>query len=169
MIIALIALSASLVVIGNFARMPWLNPITALVAPWLTVMLLASIPGTLNPLLSAGLWAMVLTGFTATAVGSLTGWFVSDTRRLGTNALQQNLIAAIALRAFALGRVSALPVLVMLIVWSFFVNAILGDFRYLYLTIIASIGLPWILYGSKSVIGLGQHEMRTMRGGFLPR
>lgn len=84
MIVALIALSAALVVIGNFARMPWLNPITALVGPWLTVMLLASLPGALTPALTPGLWTLMLTGFMGTAVGALFGWFVGDTREIGS-------------------------------------------------------------------------------------
>ncbi|MGO4186357.1 O-antigen polymerase [Pseudarthrobacter sp. TAF60_1] len=76
-------------------------------------------------------------------------------------------IASVALRKFLSGSVAALPVLVILIVsiiWSFFVNALLGDFRYLYLTIIASVALPWILYGSKSQrIFSHQQELASFR------
>lgn len=78
MIIALMAISASLVVLSNFMQMPWLNPVTALVAPWLTVMLVASIPGAMNPEPSLGLWAMVLAGFAATAAGTLCGWLITQ-------------------------------------------------------------------------------------------
>lgn len=78
MIIALIAVSTSLVVIGHFVRMPWLNPVTALVVPWVTVMLIASIPGALNPSLTGELWAIVFIGFLASAVGSLIGWILSS-------------------------------------------------------------------------------------------
>jgi oligosaccharide repeat unit polymerase len=64
--------------------------------------------------------------------------------------------AAVALRKFTAGSVAALPLLVILLVsiaWSFFVNALLGDFRYLYMAVIASVSLPWILYGSKRARG----------------
>lgn len=76
MVLAFIAISTSLIVIANFLRMPWLNPITALVFPWGTVMVLASLPGALNPGLSSALWTMVMVGFVAIAAGSLTGWII---------------------------------------------------------------------------------------------
>lgn len=77
MIIALITVSTALLVITHFVRMPWLNPVTALVVPWVSVMLIASIPGALNPSLTSDLWSIVFIGFLASAAGSLAGWILS--------------------------------------------------------------------------------------------
>ncbi|NUT71230.1 O-antigen polymerase [Pseudarthrobacter sp. C4D7] len=108
MIFAFILISASLVAIANFLKMPFVNPITALVFPWLTVMVLASIPGAIEPRLSSELWAIVLAGFSSIAVGSITGWLVLGekprTRLQNAKPIQLNRLAFVhKILSFVLG------------------------------------------------------------------
>lgn len=74
MLVIMLVLSALWLVLSRLVNMPTINPVAALLIPWIVVLTLASLPGVLANKLSQGTWTFVLLGIFSLTMGIFTGW-----------------------------------------------------------------------------------------------